>query len=476
MFTIGAQGVTFLLQISSISVLARLISPEDYGMIGMLSSVLALLQVFRDFGLTIAIVQAPSIDQSQLNALFRVSILLGIAMLLLVSLTGFGLTWFIDDSRFIRVAPWYGVMFLFSALGSVPLGILRRSLQFGRIALLDASSFVLGVVSGIAVGYIGGGYMALVAMSGVNTISNVSLAWIASGWKPTRESASLKSTATLLKFGGTFTLGEVCNYLSRNLDNLLIGKIWGLNQLGFYTRGYALMEAPMSHIMGPIGTVLIPIFSRLQENVEQYKKWVLRIFDVFMFGSAPLAAFLMVASDEIVPLLLGDGWQLTIRIFFWLGISLYGKPVASLTYWVFVSSGNIRELLRWTMANTILVVIAIVASVYWGPVAVAATYSVTGCLIRTPMAFYYAARTGRVEFSILTIRYLIGLGWFAACFAGLWGVDHVATHFEYMPWASLLLLGASTVIPLLLITFFTTKGKTLLWEIRQYTKVTSSAI
>jgi O-antigen/teichoic acid export membrane protein len=228
--------------------------------------------------------------------------------------------------------------------------------------------------------------------------------------------------------------------------------------------------------MGPIGTVLIPIFSRLQENVEQYKKWVLRIFDVFMFGSAPLAAFLMVASDEIVPLLLGDGWQLTIRIFFWLGISLYGKPVASLTYWVFVSSGNIRELLRWTMANTILVVIAIVASVYWGPVAVAATYSVTGCLIRTPMAFYYAARTGRVEFSILTIRYLIGLGWFAAWFAGLWGVDHVATHFEYMPWASLLLLGASTVIPLLLITFFTTKGKTLLWEIRQYTKVTSSAI
>lgn len=464
--TFGSQGLKFLCHFASISILARLVSPEDFGLIGILASALAILNLLRDLGLTAAIVQSPNISKEQLNGLFRFSILLGLSLLILVTLAGWALSWFLGDPRLLAVAPVYATMFTANALGSVPLGLLRRRLHFGRIAVRDVVSFLFGVVAGIVVAYKGGGYWSLVAMSWMTTFLNTLMAWIAAGWFPSGRAARFSEMSRLLKFGGTFTLSEVATCLSQNLDKLLIGKIWGFEVLGFYTRGYALMLAPVGQIMGPIGSVLIPVLSRLNAQRDRYRQWVLRLFGLFLLGSGPLAAYLMLSARNLVPLILGPGWEMTVDIFFWLSISLFGKPVASLLYWVFVTSGNVREMFRWTTVNMILTVLSIGVGVIWGPVAVAGAYSVTGCLIRTPIAIYYASRTGCVPFAGMAKRYSYGLLWFGSWLGLEWVGDWSIGTLGLSAWAHLAVLGVASALVATLLLFGTAMGRALFSEVR----------
>lgn len=465
-FTFGAQGIQFICQLASISILARLLSPDDFGMVGMLSSVLALLHLLRDFGLTATIVQSPTITQSQLNFLFRLSLFIGLVMLVVGSLAGYGLSWFVDDPRIALIAPVYGCMFLVGSLGTVPLGLLRRRLQFAKISIRDLTSFFCGVSAAIIVAYCRGGYWSLVTMSATSTTVNVLFSWLAARWLPTLETAKITDSLSLLKFGGTFTLSEVANYLSQNLDNLLIGKIWGLESLGFYTRAYSLMLAPLNQIMGPIGTVMIPVLSRINEDPHRHANWILRMFTIFLLVSAPLAAFLILTSSDLIKLLLGEGWEVTANIFSWLALSLFAKPVASLVYWFFVTSGDVRIMLKWTAANAFLTILAIIIGVIWGPVAVAGAYSATGFLIRTPVAFYYAAQTGRIRFSEFTRPYLIGMAWFSAWLAADWGISVALTMMEFSASLRIVSLGLFTLIGMAVLLRFTKRGQTMLTEFK----------
>lgn len=465
-YTFGAQGARFVCQLLSIIVLARFVAPEDFGLIGMLASFLGVLQLFRDLGLSVAIVQIAEISERQLNALFRFSLLVGVAMFGLVYAAACALAWFVDDERLIGVAPFYALMFSANAFGSVPLGLLRRRLQFGRIAVRDALSAAVSVVVGIVVAVRGGGYWALVAMALTAAVLNLVLTWTAAGWKPGGKAASLAESLHLLKFGGTFTLGEIASYLSQNLDKLLIGKIWGFQALGFYTRAYALMLQPMNQFLSPLGSVLIPVLSRLNEDREAYERWVVSLFGYFLFCAAPLSAFLLVGADELVPLLLGDGWERTADILFWLVISFFGKPVSSLLYWVFVSTGNVRQMVRWTVANLVLSVTAVSIGVIWGPVVVAAAFSVTGCLIRTPLAIYFAARTERVSFAALLKHYLLGLAWFGMWLLAMWGGDRAVGSTGVGNWLHLAILGIAGGLVVMVLLTRTRRGREMVHEIR----------
>lgn len=441
----AAQPIKLICQIGSIAVLGRFVIPEDFGMIGMLASVLAILELFRDMGLSAAIVQREKIDQPQLKALFFLSIGLGVVMFGLVSLVGFLLSGFIDEPRLVNVSFIYGILFFFNSLGCVPLGLLRRKMMFKAIAIRDSAAVLLGAIVGISVAISGGGYWALVAMVSVSCLTNLVSVWAASGWLPVGKAASVREIASLLKFGGAFTLGETANYLCQHLDNILIGRFCGTRELGFYTRGYALMLAPVAQVMGPIGTLLVPALSRLNGHREQYRNWVQSLFFIFMFGSAPVAAWLIAGSDEVIAVLLGSGWEPTAVIASWLAISIFGKPIASLVYMVFMTTGDMRGMLRWTLVNAVLTVLAIVIGVNWGAAGVAAAYSVTGLAIRTPVAIWFVGKTGRISCRLWMVTYAGGVVWFGAWLGLLTFVDSLLTEQGVGNVLHLMALGAASL-------------------------------
>jgi len=420
---LGAQIVKVFTQLLSVTVLARLLLPEDFGMIGMLASVLAILTIIRELGIALAIVQRKEISQAHLVTLFHISLMLGVVLSALVLVFGIGLSFFVQEPRLIWITPWYSLNFVIISVGCVPLALLRRRMQFTAIAVRDASASILAIVIAIIMAMMGAGYWALVALPLIHSCTGTVLVWLAVKWKPTGTKASLQEVRPYLKFGGAFTLSEMANYFAQSTDRILIGKIWGFESLGYYSRAHALMLAPMNQVMSPVGSVMIPILSRLREDKEKYMEWILSLFKVFGFWMAILSSFLAGSAEELVLLLLGSGWSEVESIFYWLTIAVFFKPFSSVVYWLFVTSGNLKVLFRWTIINTVLIVAFVLIGVTIGTSWVALLYAVSGLILRVPIAIFLAGKTGLVKWvEILKTYVLMTLlfGFFSACY---WGVN-----------------------------------------------------
>lgn len=438
---LGAQIVKVLCQFTSVVVLARYLLPEDFGMIGMLASVLAVLTIVRELGIALAIVQRKEISQSHLVTLFQVSVVLGVVLAALVFLFGVGLSYFVGEPRLIAIAPFYSLNFLIISAGCVPLALLRRNMRFSSIAVRDASASILAISVAVIMAVMGAGYWALVVMPIVNSFTGTVLSWIATKWKPVGSRATWKEVSPYLKFGGAFTVSEIANFFSQSTDRILIGKIWGFESLGYYSRANALMLAPMNQVMSPVGSVMIPILSRLREDKDRYMAWILSLFKVFGFWMAILSAFLAGSSKELIHILLGPGWEEVVSIFRWLTIAVFFKPFSSIVYWLFVTSGNLGILFKWTLINTLLIVGFVIVGVTFGPTWVAALYALSGLGFRVPIAIFLAGKTGLVKWTVILKSYLymtILFGVFSLCF---WAVDLIDGFQELGVWPTILIKG-----------------------------------
>jgi len=236
------------------------------------------------------------------------------------------------------------------------------------------------------------------------------------GWRPQRNAGSIQEASSYFSFGGAFTFVEIANTVCKHIDNLLIGKVWGMELLGQYTRAYALMLAPLNQVMGPIGTVLIPLFSRVHHNHDAFKKLTSALFISCVGITAPAAALTFVHSNTIVNLLLGPRWEIAEQIFWWFGFAVFCKPLGCIVYWIFVSSGKMKQMIRWTVVNTVLTVCAILAGLQYGPMRVAALFSSSEIALQIPIAIYLLGKTKLIPVGKWYKIYILGLGLLAGSY------------------------------------------------------------
>ena len=205
----------------------------------------------------------------------------------------------------------------------------------------------------------------------------------------------------MLSFGGDLTGYQVMNYVSRNLDNALIGKIWGGFQLGLYSRAYQMLLTPMQQINAPLVAVAVPALSRLAEAPERYRAAYLKLLEKIVMLTMPLVAFMIATSDWLVVFLLGEQWRESGRIFMWLGIAAIVQPVTRSALWLFTTQGRSREMFRWGISSSLIAIVAIIVGLPWGAIGVAAAYALTDVCITTPILFWYVGRRGPVKASDL---------------------------------------------------------------------------
>jgi PST family polysaccharide transporter len=189
--------------------------------------------------------------------------------------------------------------------------------------------------------------------------------------------------------------------------------------LGQYTRAYALMLAPLNQVMAPIGTVLVPLFSRIHKNEVEFKKLTLALFISCVGITAPAAAFTFVHSNTIVNFLLGPGWEVAEQIFWWFGFAVFCKPLGCIVYWIFVSSGKMKQMIRWTVINTVLTVCAIMVGLQYGPIRVAALFSGSEIALQIPIAIYLLGKTRLIPAGKWYKVYILGLGLLAGSYCML---------------------------------------------------------
>jgi polysaccharide transporter, PST family len=394
--TYCGQAVRLVLQTVYVIIMSRLLAPADFGLLAMVMPVYGLALMFQDLGLTQATVQRPQITFGQLTVLFWVNIGIGgaIALLLIVSAPAIG--WFYGDVRATYLTRGFAVLVIIAALGTQHVALINRRMRFGYLAGLDISAFVLGTLGALAVALTLRTYWALFAAFVISTLVTSIGAWAGTDFVPGLPRRE-PDMGELLRLGRGIAGFNFFNFISRNLDNVLIGHAWGDVSLGLYDRAYKLLLFPLQQISVPLGRVMLPALSQLQHDPARYRSAYLRVLQQLLLVTQPAIVFAIASADTLVPALLGDAWHGSVPIFQWLGLAALLQPIMAAANWLFVSQGRGQEYMYSGAFNAAISSAAFLVGLRWGAVGVAAAYSVSQVCARVPVVWWLATRRGPVR-------------------------------------------------------------------------------
>ena len=394
--TVASQGFKFAAGLAATAVLGRLLTPADYGLVGMVAVVTGFVALFKDLGLSSATVQREEITAEQVSTLFWVNVGLSVAVGLLTAALAPAVAWFYAEPRLSAVTLAYAAGFLPGGLTVQHEALLRRQMRFVALAACEVAALLASIAATVVLAWRGWGYWALVC--GHLTLGLVYMVgvWAACGWRPGWPSRAAGVTS-MLGFGGNLTGFAVINYFARNLDNMLIGRVWGSFQLGLYAKAYQLLLLPLDQINAPITAVAVPALSRLNDSPERYRRAYLRIVEKIAMVTMPGVALLVATSDWVLLVVLGPQWVGAARIFTLLGVAGLLQPAANTVGWLFITQGRTRQMLRWGLVGCTIVILSIVAGLPWGAAGVAASYSLTNVLVIFPLLLHYVGREGPVR-------------------------------------------------------------------------------
>src|SRR5438445_7332212 len=238
--TLAAQLLKFLISTISTIVLARLLTPLDYGLIGMVAIVVNFVGMFPFLGLSMATMRWSKFNHQQVSTVFWVNVGMSAAIMLLTIASAPLIAWFYKEPRLIGITIGYAISILLTGLYIQHEAILSRQMRFTAIAIVEIVAHAIGFGLAIIAASRGARYWSLVINQLVMTLVTVIGVWIVCRWRPGLP-VRRSGVRTILSYGGNLTGYNVMTYLARNLDNALIGKFWGGYQLGLYSRAYQML-------------------------------------------------------------------------------------------------------------------------------------------------------------------------------------------------------------------------------------------
>jgi O-antigen/teichoic acid export membrane protein len=394
--TIVSHGLKFALSIGATAILARLLTPHDYGLIGMVAVFTGFVAMFKDLGLSLATVQRPEITDEQVSTLFWVNVTISFAITALMILLAPLIGWFYGEPRLTLITMVTASGFLLGGFAVQHEALLKRQMRFYALSVIAFVSMMIGYVVGIVLAWRGASYWSLVFSQLALLASNTLGVWFTCGWRPGRPKRNT-GVRSMLSFGGNITGYALINYVSKNTDSLVVGRIFGPQLLGLYTKAVQLLSLPTDQINEPISTVSIPALSRLADSPERYRQAYLRIMEKVIMVTMPAVMLMLVAADWLVLIILGPQWIDSAQILVFMSIAGLFQPVAATGGWLLVSQGRVRDMLRWSLINAPISILSIVAGVPWGVAGVAASFSLGRILVAIPLLFWFVGRTGPVR-------------------------------------------------------------------------------
>jgi PST family polysaccharide transporter len=383
--SITGRSVIILLRIVSIMTLGRLLTPNDYGLAAMVMSFTGLLTVLSGFGLSQAAIQGQSMTEERASTLFWVNLTLGAAL----TLVGFALApvagAFYHEPQLVLATSVVAIAFLFTGAGVQHRVLLARQMRFGAATSIDIVAAAGGTAIAIGMAFAGWQYWAL--LSALLTVPIVSTlgAWVATGWIPGRPRRGT-GIRSLVVFGGTVTLNGIVGYIAGNFEKFLIGRSWGAQSIGAYSRAQTLLMFPVDNLNWTLGEVVFAALSRAKDDAERMKRYFLKAFALIVAAMAPLSAICMLFSDDIITVMLGPNWTQSAEIFRILAPTIFAFALLHPMSWLLNAQGLVRRGLKMALVSACLVMIAIPIGLPYGPTGVAIAYSAVTVLKAVPMA------------------------------------------------------------------------------------------
>jgi PST family polysaccharide transporter len=437
-----AQGAALVLRTGSMIVLSRLLLPRDFGVVAMATAATGFLALFRDFGLSTASVQRGTITQDQVSALFWINLGAGVVLAAACVLMAPGLVRFYGEPRLYAILVALGMGFVFNGATAQHRAMLQRQMRFQVLAVIDTAGLTLAIAVSIALALLGYGYWAVVSMTVCPQFVAMIGTWSTSRWMPgplRRHSGLLP----LLKFGSTLTLNSFVIYLAYNLDKILLGRVWGAEALGLYSRAYQLMTLPTDSLSAAISPVALRALSTVQTDPVRRRRFFLQGYGTFLTIAIPVAVACAAFGGDIIVSFLGAKWIPAITVFRILSPTMLAFAVINPFSWLMLADARPGRSLAMATVIAPTVILGYSLGLHAGPVGVATGFSVAMLALIVPLAFWAMHGLG------VSVRDLAeeGVPVVAAALVGaLTGWTIVHTFGLTLPWLRLVVEGFAMVM------------------------------
>jgi O-antigen/teichoic acid export membrane protein len=390
---ICALAASTILRVASMMILARLLEPKDFGLIGMATAFTGVLFLFRDFGLSTATIQRSTVSEQQSSTLFWVNSLLGALLALTTALFAPLVANFYHEPRLLWVTRLVATGFLFNGAGVQHSALLQREMRFTALALIEISSLIASTAVAICAALAGYGYWALVAMTVSHPLSSTIGLWLATSWVPglPRRGIGLRS---IMHFGGTVTLTSLILYLAFNLDKVLLGRFWGSEAIGIYGRAYQLIRIPTDNLNTTVGEVAFSALSRVQGDFGRLRRYFLMGYSLVLALTLPITVACGLFPHDIVEVLLGPKWKAAAPIFRLLAPTILVFAISNPLGWLLTSLGMVGRGLRIALVLAPIMIAGYAIGLHAGPTGMAVAYSAAMLLWMFPIIAWAVHGTG----------------------------------------------------------------------------------
>jgi O-antigen/teichoic acid export membrane protein len=429
------QASRFVMQFVSVVILARLLTPNDYGLFALVLSVVALGEAFRDFGLSTAAIQAATLSRSQQSNLMWINIGIGAVMCgigfclapLLAQVSG--------DEATADLARVMSLTFLLSGAIGQYRADLNRAMRFRAMVIADVVGLAVGSAAAIVGAIVGLGYWALAVQQLSALAVTLALTAAFAGWIPEWPNRR-GDVRPFLRFGIGMFGTQVVGYGQNNVDTWTIAVRFAPDMLGVYSRAYQLVMQSVNQFRNPTLTVALPILVRTEAGSEQANRMLLRGQAALGYTIVAAAAFAAGAADPIIDLTLGSQWHEAAPVFSALAVAAALQTIGFVSMWVFVARGLSGRLFGYSLLSLSIRVVCVVIGSQWGIVGVAVGFAAAPavglCITYAFVNQWTPVPVRQLYFGI--VRILVGAT--AAAFAS-WGAVTAAS-------------GATSVIRILL--------------------------
>lgn len=390
-FTVSAQGLKLLFQLISITVLARLLEPSDFGLVAMVAVFTGLAIAFMEGGLSMATIQRPHITHPQVSNLFWINVALGGLLCLLYIVVSPLVAWMYGEKELIGIMSALSLFFLIGGLSVQHEAILKRQMSFRALAIIEVVANFVGVAVAITMAWQGFGYWSLVGQQ-IATITIMSIMrWQAAHWVPGWLSRG-SGTRSLLGFGLNLTGANFVGYFATNITPFGVGLVGGAQPLGLYDRAFKLTSIPSKQLLPPVFNVFQSALARVAEDRQRLRSAIVSLEGKIALVTTFVTTFMVVSADWLVAVLLGDGWGEAVLMFQLLAAFSVVEPISSFTAISLVATGESKALLRWKVVSFFILLTAIVIGSYWGVMGILIAHAISSFFIRMPLFLLYSTR------------------------------------------------------------------------------------
>ncbi len=357
----GSMGIQFVVNL----MLARILVPADFGIIGMLAIFIAVSQTLIDSGFASALIQKKHPTQTDYSTIFYWNLTFSSFLYLVLYLISPLVAEFFSMPLLTDVLRVIAINLIVTSVFAVQKTRLQKSLAFKTIACADLGSYILGGACGIAMARCGMGVWSLVGMQLVNGVSSVIILFVATRWTPSA-CFSVRSLRELFGFGGFIMAANILQTVCQNLQGLIIGRRFSATQMGYFSQAYKLDQITSYSIPQIFIQVMFPVYSSLQDDRERLNSMVLMNMRVISLVVFPILALLILVAGPLIKMLYGEEWLPSVPYFRVLCVGGFFVCLQNINYYAVAAVGKSRTLFRWSIYKWSFLIVALLVGMEFG--------------------------------------------------------------------------------------------------------------